>query len=205
VLWQDCEVNEEFRPALGKGLTVAIAAVAVVSIVTILVTSGLSDALLTLPWMALFVTCCWAVFWNPRVVVSDAGVRLVNVTRTIDVPWPALVGIETKYSMTLDTAYGRFGAWAAPAPGAGSALRASIRDHRAGKLDQPVRAATLGELAGTSSADAATIVRRRWEQLRDAGHLDDPRLEYERPPIHWHWAIGAAVLGLSLVSVATLV
>ena len=39
-----------------------------------------------LPWLALVVGACWALFWRPCVVVDDAGVRLVNPFRTIDVP-----------------------------------------------------------------------------------------------------------------------
>jgi hypothetical protein len=198
-------VEEEFRPGFGVGVTVVVAAIAVVSLVVVAVTAGPADALVTLPWMALLVTCCWATFWRPKVVVSDAGVRLVNVARTIDVPWPALVEVETRYTLTLQTAYGRFPAWAAPAPGAGSALRTAVRSR--GTVDAPTGPAgvSMGELAGTASGDAATVVRRRWERLRDAGHLDDPRLEFERPPVRWHWQLGLVVAALALVSVGSLV
>lgn len=199
-------MHEEFRPGFGRGLTVAVGVVAVVSLVAVAATSGFADALLTLPWLALAFTCCWAIFWRPCVIVSDAGVRLVNVTRTIDVPWPALVDVETRYALTLHTAYGRFAAWAAPAPGAGTALRTAMRSRPVRDDDDPEKkAVSMGEIAGTSSGDAATIVRRRWERLRDAGHLDDPRLEFERPPIRWHWHIAAGVLALALLSLGTLV
>lgn len=200
-------MNVEFRPGFGRGLTVVMAAVGVITLVFIASTSGLRDALLTLPWVCLFLTCCWAVFWRPSVIVSDAGIRLVNVTRTIDVPWPALVEVETRYALTLHTAYGRFTAWAAPAPGAGPALRTSMRSRRAYDSTDPddeVASSSMGDLEGTSSGDAATIVRRKWAELRDAGHLDAPRLEFEAPPIRWHWQIGLVVLGLAVVSVGTL-
>lgn len=200
-------MHEEFRPAFGRGLTIVMAVAAVVALVFVLATEGVANALLTLPWLCLFVTACWAIFWRPTVIVSDAGVRLVNVTRTIDVPWPALLDVETRYTMTLHTAYGRFGAWAAPAPGAGTALRTSMRSRparRSDDTDGEVASSSMGDLAGTSSGDAATIVRRRWERLREAGHLDDPQLEFDEPPIRWHWEIGAVVAGLGIVSVAAL-
>jgi len=207
-------VYEEFRPGFGRGLTVVIAVGALISLAFIARTGSLRDVLLTLPWLGLVITCCWAVFWRPCVIVSDAGVRLVNVTRTIDVPWPALRGVETRYALTLDTEYGKFAAWAAPAPGAGPALRTSMRSRSPRRADREpadgstadgqVAGATMGEIEGTSSGDAATIVRRRWERLRDAGHLDDPRLEFDAPPIRWHWHIAAAVVGLAVLSVATL-
>ena len=46
---------------------------------------------------------CWAVFWRPVVAVDDGGVRLVNVLRTIDLPWPSILAIDTKWALTLIT------------------------------------------------------------------------------------------------------
>lgn len=197
---------EEFRPTFGRGLTVVAAVLGVAVVAFLVPTSGVGDALATAPWVLLFSACCWAIFWNPRVVVSDGGVRLVNVTRTIDVPWPAIVGIETRYALTLVTAYGRFAAWAAPAPSAGGALRTAMRSRpRALDSDDEVEAVTMGEIAGTASGDAATIVRRRWDRLRADGFLDEPRLEFDAPPVRWHWQIGLVVAGLAALSMGTLV
>ena len=89
-----------------------------------------TDAALVAPWAALVALACWATFWRPMVAVSPAGVRIVNVTRTIDIPWPAIQDVETKWALTLVTAYGRFTAWSAPAPGARSALRSLAVDAR---------------------------------------------------------------------------
>ncbi|MGB3737705.1 MAG: PH domain-containing protein [Ilumatobacter sp.] len=201
-------MNEEFRPGFGRGLTVLVALIAAVTAVTVTVTSGLTDALLTLPWLALLAATCWAFFWRPSVVVSDAGVRLVNVTRTIDVPWPAVNDVDTRFALTLETAYGRFRAWAAPAPGAGSALRSSMRMRRPASTDPDDvvehESSSMGDIAGSASGEAARIVRRRWEGLRDAGFLDDPQLEFDQAPVQWHWRVGATVLGLVVASVATL-
>ena len=79
------------------------------------------------PWLALVAGSCWALFWRPEVVVDDGGVRLVNVFRTIDVPWPSIQAVDTKWALTLITAYGRFTGWAAPAPG----MHEAVRAHRA--------------------------------------------------------------------------
>lgn len=200
-------MQEEFRPGFGRGLTVVMAGAAVIVLVFIFSTEGVGAAMLTLPWLCLFMTCCWATFWRPCVVVSDARIRLVNVTRTIDVPWPALLEVDTRYALTLKTAYGSFAAWAAPAPGAGSALRTSMRSRRAYDPTDPdaePTSSSIGDLAGTSSGDAATIVRRRWERLREAGHLDSPQLEFDAPPIRWHWQIGLLVAGFGALSIGTL-
>ncbi len=194
---------EEFRPAFGRVLTMTVAVLGVAIVVFVAATGSLGEALLTLPWVLLFAACCWAIFWNPRVVVSDGGVRLVNVTRTIDVPWPSITDIETRYALTLVTAYGRFAAWAAPAPSAGGALRTAMRS-RPRAVDGDVEAVTMGEVPGTASGDAAMIVRRRWDRLRADGFLDDARLEFDRPPIRWHWQIGLIAVALVALSVGSL-
>jgi hypothetical protein len=197
-------VVEEIRPTFGRGLTVTAAVLGLVTVVFLATTSGVGDALVTLPWVALFTACCWATFWNPRVVVSDGGVRLVNVTRTIDVPWPSIVDVETRYALTLVTAYGRFAAWAAPAPSAGGALRTAMRSRPRAIEGEAVEAVTMGEVTGTPSGDAAHVVRRRWDQLRADGYLDEPRLEFDKPPIRWHWKVGVTIAVIAGLCVATL-
>ena len=195
---------EEFRPAFGRALTLVVAIVGVAALAFIAGTSGAGDAILTVPWVLLFTATCWAIFWNPCVVVSDGGVRLVNVTRTIDIPWPSITDVETRYALTLVTAYGRYAAWAAPAPSAGSALRTAARARPRVGAGEEVEAVTIGEVAGTASGDAARIVRRRWEKLRSEGFLDDPRLEFEAPPIHWHWQAALVIGALGVLSVGSL-
>src|SRR5665647_3453620 len=51
---------------------------------------------------------------------------------------------------------------------------------------------------------AVAIVRGRWEALRDAGHLDDPRLERDRPRSHLHWGTVALLATLAALTVAAL-
>jgi hypothetical protein len=63
----------------------------------------------------------------------------------------------------------------------------------------------MGEILGTASGDAAMIVRRRWDRLRADGFLDNARLEFDRPPIHWHWKTGVAVAGLIALSLGSLI
>lgn len=155
----------------------------------VLVQSGFVAMLQTLPWLALFAPLCWAIFWRPKVVVSDAGVRLVNVARTVDVPWPALVEVQTKFALTLVTAYGSFTAWAAPAPSGHSTVHTVIGSSTAGRASRPRfdrEALPMSERPDSPSGDAAAMVRRRWDQLREAGFLDDPRLEHAEIPVTWH-------------------
>jgi hypothetical protein len=119
----------------------------------------------------------WTAFVNPRVEVSDGGVLMVNVLRTVHVPWPAVESVEGRYGLQLRTAYGVFTAWSATAPAGRS------RRHDA-------------------DSTAAQEVRRRWESLRAAGWLDDPRLERPRARQQWHLATLVCVGVLALASVA---
>ena len=49
------------------------------------------------------------------------------------------------------------------------------------------------------SGSAAALVRQQWEELRAAGHLDDPRLERDRAPVRWH--IGTLLIAVVLVAI----
>ena len=159
---------EEVSPRWGRVLAVAIAVFCVGTTLAIGFFDSWTNAALGAPWLALFALAAWAIFWRPCVVVSDAGVRLVNVSRTIDVPWPALQGIETRWALTLVTAYGRFTAWGAPAPGAYSAFRAvGTRPHDTLAASDGYRPSgraarrTLGRGGGAGPATLGEAPRRR--------------------------------------------
>jgi hypothetical protein len=117
----------------------------------------------------------WAVFWAPRVEVSDGGVVMVNILRTIQVPWPAVEGVDGRYGLQLRTAYGAFTAWGVSAPAG--------RDRGRGR----------------DSASAVTV-RQRLESLREAGWLEDPRLERPGARTEWHWPVIAAAVLLAATS-----
>jgi hypothetical protein len=197
-------VRHEFRPSFGRALTVFVAAVAGVAFVAMLVAEP-ATALRAAPLLALGAGACWALFWRPAVEVSDGGVRLVNPLRTIDLSWPSIQAVDTKFALTLITAYGRYTAWAAPAPGARGVMRATRQD--TANLPASARhAGTIrpGDLPSSPSGEAALLIRRHWESLRDAGHLDDPKLERDAAPVTWHVAtmvVGGALLVLSVVAV----
>jgi hypothetical protein len=115
-----------------------------------------------------------AALWLPYVEVSDGGVEIRNVLRTIRVPWPAIEDIDGRYGLRLTTTYGKVTAWAAPAPAGRQRLQGG-------------------------DSDAAAVVRRRFDQLQALGHLDSRRLERGELDVTWHvWII---VVGAALVVV----
>ncbi|GAB2456852.1 PH domain-containing protein [Xylanimonas ulmi] len=194
----------EYRPGFGRVLAVATGVVGAAAVIAGLV----SDAAATAPFVApvaLVVLWVWAAYWRPAVVVSPAGVELRNVTRTVELPWPTIERVETKFALTLHTAYGDYAAWAAPAPGRARVTTAG-KDAVANLPSSTYDGGTIraGDLATTASGQAAMIVRARWEELRDAGVLDDPRVERTTPRVRWHVATLAAMALLLAASVVTL-
>ncbi|GAA4629135.1 MULTISPECIES: PH domain-containing protein [Cellulomonas] len=189
------------RPGFGRAL-----AVVVVVLCTAGAVSGLvADVAATLPWLPVLALAglgAWAAYWRPAVVVTPAGVELVNVTRTVEVPWTAVEAVETRYALALQTPYGTYAAWAAPAPSAVRTGRARPEDyaHLPSSTYGTGGGVRAGDLAGTDSGAAALVVRRRWEQLVEAGVLDDPRLERPTPVVRWH--VGTLVAAGVLLALA---
>lgn len=178
-----------FRSHFGRGLSVAFIVLGVLALFLVTVHDGSRGLVRTGPWVALVVGAVWAMYWRPEVSVDDSGVRVINVLHTVHLPWPSIQRIDTKWALTLFTAYGKVTVWAAPAPGGFASRMAGRQDFRG--LPETTyggdRSIRPGDLPGTPSGAAALVVRRRWEELRDAGHLDDPRLEFTKPPTSWHY------------------
>jgi len=194
-----------FRPAFGKGMSIAFAVLGVVALTVIAVGDGTRSMVLAAPWIGLVVGTVWALYWRPEVAVDDGGVHVVNVLHTVHLPWPAIQRIDTKWALTLFTAYGKVTAWAAPAPGGFASRMAGRHDFRG--LPESTfggdRSMRPGDLPGSPSGAAALLVRRRWEELRDAGYLNDPKLEFARPPMLWHYRtilIGAVLVLVGLLT-----
>lgn len=144
----------------------------------------------------------WMVLWRPAVRVSDDAVRLVNVTRTIEIPWPALIQVDTRFALTLRTPHGRFTASAAPAPG-----RLNISRGRSDTIpgrsafDGPAR---TGDLPSTDSGAAAWLVRDRWNRLAEAGRIELGVADTTPVVSTWHWTTLAICAGLLVGSLFAL-
>lgn len=180
-------------------LTVALAVLCAGGLVITLISDGFEVALRMLPWLLLITGTAWAVFWRPEVRVDDGGVHLVNVLRSIDLPWPSIVRVDTKWALALVTRYGKYTAWAAPTSSRVSGREIAPNDlesmpestFEAGKSIRP------GDSPHAPSGAVAMVIRRHWEDLQRAGYLDQPQLEFERPPVRWHlrtFAVGAGLV-----------
>lgn len=168
-------MNEELvlRPRFGRILTVVVAAVCAIAAVLVVVQSP-AEGWRIVPLPVFFAFLTWSTYWQPAVRVSDDAVTVQNVYRTIRVPWGQIQRIDTRFALTLFTTHGRVAAWAAPAPGRHSILLAD-RSQGTHLPESSYVAGTVrpGDLVNSESGAAAYVVRRRWEQLRDAGQLTD--------------------------------
>jgi hypothetical protein len=190
------------RPQFGIVLSVITDVIIVVCLVALVVQAEFTQvARFALPLVTVgyLVTI---VFWTPAVDVSDGGVRLRNVFRTISIPWAAIERIETKYALTLYTSCGRFAAWAAPASGRHRMMNTAANETRH-LPESTFTAGTigLGDVPRTDSGDAAAIVRRRWDTLRDAGYLSDSVIESDLRMVAWNLP-KIVILGLLMVASA---
>jgi len=142
----------------------------------------------------------WIMLWRPMVLVDDDGVRLINVTRTIDVPWKALIQVDTRQALTLCTPRKRYPATAAPAPG--RVNMSLVRMGSRANLGKPERGARPSDSTSTDSGAAAQLVRERWEKLSNAGRIELGAADTTTVPQRWHWktlALGALLLIASTV------
>ncbi len=151
---------------------------------------------------ALAALAAWAMFWRPRVEVSDGGVLLVNVLRTVEVPWPLFVEAVSDWSLEVQTTSHRWTAWAAPrSSGTARAIRRAPRGRA-----EPERGATaVNRPSADASADAvAGAIARRHVALLSAGHLDGARRRAElagmRETVSWHRGTIAAALALTALT-----
>jgi hypothetical protein len=138
--------------------------------------------------------CAFTVLWLPRLWVDDIAVTVRNVTRTITIPWAALIHVDTKYALALFTPGRSYSVWVAPAPGSITVLRLARRDSRS-TSDRTVTTRP-GDLPGTDSGDAAAIVRSRWESLKSRKLIATSIADDVPVAVRWNaGTIAVAVLG----------
>ncbi|WP_285725935.1 PH domain-containing protein [Psychromicrobium xiongbiense] len=196
--------DQHFRPRNGKILGVVLWVVAAAGLIVPLITRfSLTDVLLALPIVGLLAFCGYWLFWYPEVVVGSDSVTLVNPVRTIEVPWEALITVDTKFALTLVTPVGRFSAWAAPAPGVVTTYRSKPGDAQGLPSTTYGAQGSLrpGDLKRSDSGAAAYLVRSRWAALAEAGALDVDHTENAVVSRQVHWPL----VGIAGVLVAAVI
>lgn len=184
-----------------------IAAVVVWSLAVLAVITAVWSADARLAWVyaaaPLAALLGWAALWRPSVIVADHGVALRNVTHDVEVPWEALVHVDTRRALTLHTPTGTFTAWSAPAPGLFSTMMGNARARRE---DRAAGGTTgVSDRLGTDSGDAAVVVRETWRRRLDAGQVELGVADDTPVNRHWHVTLMVTSILLIVLSLALIV
>lgn len=165
-----------------------------------------ADRLLTLAPGVFVAVFAWAGLWRPSVDVDDERIRIVNVFRSIEIPWAALIHIDTRFALTLHTPGHRFSAWAAPAPGrTGTTIaRRAERSGRVGEARRPDGTVRPGDLLASESGQAAALVRDTWDRLRESGAIATGEADTTPVAVRWHRMLVGALVLLAAASVVAL-
>jgi hypothetical protein len=120
----------------------------------------------------------------------------------VRISWPAIVSVDTKYSLTIRTRGAKYTAWAAPAPSRLSTMRATRSDlSHLPESSYASGTVGLGDIPNSDSGLAALNIRRYWEQLQREGHLDSQAVEGTGVHVSWHvWQL----IVVGVLAVATL-
>lgn len=140
---------QTYRSGWSRFLAVAAIALAVAFGLSLLLARDAQSALRWTPALLLLAVGGWLAYGRPLVRVDEHGITLQNVLRRVVVPWPALVEIDSRYGLRLETSDGQqWSAWAVPAP--------------------------VGmQRARGQETEAALLVRQRWDQLRGRGEIPE--------------------------------
>ncbi|MEP6481126.1 MAG: PH domain-containing protein [Rhodoglobus sp.] len=151
---------------------------------------------------ALLAFAAWLALWHPAVIVDDDDATLVNVIRTVVVPWSALIDVDTKYALTLRTPERAYSAWAAPAPGrAGAAMARRVERGRQPSGHRGTAVSPRpGDLMASESGQAAYMVRTRWQELIAADSVETGIAHEVVVRTNWHWPSIAVLVALAIGS-----
>lgn len=190
-----------YRPLFGRILAGVVVAICLGGLVSLAVLGDWANLVRTVWPLAFLCLLVGALFWRPMIRIEEHRVTVVNVFRTIEVPWPAIERIDTRFTLTLYTPGRKVPVWAAPGPGLRGAVaidRADVRNLTESAYG-PGRSVRPGDAVSTSSGQVAFVLRQRWEALQDAGHLESGTVEEDSLRVVTHWGTIIA-LALSLVA-----
>ena len=194
------------RSRFGRALTVIVWVILAVFIAGFAVQLEGVQLLRYGPVIVLMGYVIWLLLWSPSVTIAPSGVTVRNLVRNNVVSWPAIERIDTRFALTLFTSTRRITAWSAPAPSRFASYRAARSDlTRLPESTYMAGAIRPGDIPQSDSGLAALYVRRYWDQLRDAGHLDSGAVEGSGVVVTLLRRETLALLALTLLSIATLV
>lgn len=97
--------------SIGVGVVGALAGLAL--LVPALLTSDRNWTLISS--VVLVLVLIWLFVVRPGAVLHDEGVRLINPMRTVDITWPMIEDIKSKWALELFSGGRKYTAWGVPA------------------------------------------------------------------------------------------
>jgi hypothetical protein len=178
---------------------------AVILVVSALLSWGDHPQPLFVAWLLFGCAVAWTVFVRPCVVLDQDGVHLRNIVRDVDIPWPLVSDVETRWNLRVWSGDDGHTAWAIASQVERPKVHASVLPGLSSKLD-----GFPGQ--GASTPGASTKVTSRMV----AEAIDETAADYAaavadgdlQPPAHpavtTRWA-PLPVLALALPLLAVLV
>lgn len=150
----------------GQVLASACALTALIALAGMTLDSGWRGLLQFGALPILFAALVWAIYARPYVHVSENGVQLSNVFRTVQVAWSAIEDIELQWGLRVVTKTGNYSAWSVPPPRRSRRYAASVQL-------QPQSRETLA-------------VVNQWQREEPTERPERPLLESEKPVKQWN-------------------
>lgn len=75
---------------------------------------GVAELLRLGAYPLLVAAVAWAVFWRPGVILDEESVTVINVVRSVRLPYRAITEITTRWGLSLRTAHREVTAFSAP-------------------------------------------------------------------------------------------
>lgn len=198
---------DEFRPGAVRVLAVVWWAFAGYLVLDLVLRGQPGQLVLGLPLLLLSAVAVHALFWYPAVRVDADGVELVNVLRTVRIPWASVEDTDTRWALSLLAAGRRWTAWAAPS--SGRRLR-PVQRRDAPWLPRDADSVAGSRAPGSSAGEAAVLVETRWQTWKDrprsapaAGGPGAARAGGPTglPQVRWNARVVAALVGAAALVV----
>jgi len=156
-------------------------------------------------WLLLGSAVAWTVFVRPCVVLDQDGVHLRNILRDVDIPWPLVSDVETRWNLKVWSGDDGYTAWAIASQIERPKVHASVLPGLSSKLD-----GFTGQDSSTPKASTKVTARMVAEAIDEttedyAAAVADGDLQLPvDPAVTTRWA-PLPVLALALPVLAVLV
>lgn len=189
----------EFRPGGVRVLAVVWWVFAGYLVLDLALRGQPTQLVLGAPLVLLSAVVVHALFWHPAVRVDADGVELVNVLRTVRIPWAQLADTDTRWALTLLADGRRWTAWAAPSSGR---RYRPVQRREAPWVDRDADDITGSRAPGSSAGEAAVLVETRWRSWQErpgAAATSGGAATVPSPQVRWNTPVVVALVGAAVL------